>query len=236
MSRKPISKKIRFEVFKRDHFTCQYCGRMAPDVILEVDHIKPVAGGGDNEMVNLVTSCRDCNRGKGKRKLTDNDELKKQQAALDDLATRREQAEMMAEWRQSLADTDNALADKASEYIGTVSGYTLNDNGKRSIKKLIKNFSFEEVMEAIEISFDHYYHGTDKTWERAFDKIGGICYNRRHQVTSGHKAITIVLPNDVIKQIEEEMRDAFEVDGTPDLSAYISEMICIRYFIKNQED
>ena len=36
--RKPLSKKIRFEVFKRDAFTCQYCGQMAPDVLLEVDH------------------------------------------------------------------------------------------------------------------------------------------------------------------------------------------------------
>lgn len=37
--RKPISKKIRFEVFKRDGFTCQYCGRMAPDVVL-VDYLE----------------------------------------------------------------------------------------------------------------------------------------------------------------------------------------------------
>ena len=50
MARKPLSKKIRFEVFKRDKFTCQYCGRMSPDVILEVDHIEPVAEGGDNEI------------------------------------------------------------------------------------------------------------------------------------------------------------------------------------------
>ncbi len=62
--RKPISKKTRFEVFKRDKFTCQYCGRMSPDVILEVDHIKPVADGGTNKLINLITSCRDCNRGK----------------------------------------------------------------------------------------------------------------------------------------------------------------------------
>ena len=75
--RKTISKKIRFEVFKRDSFTCQYCGRMAPDVVLEIDHINPIANGGDNEIMNLVTSCYDCNRGKGKRKLSENDEIKK---------------------------------------------------------------------------------------------------------------------------------------------------------------
>jgi len=32
--RKTISKKIRFEVFKRDSFTCQYCGKSAPEIIL----------------------------------------------------------------------------------------------------------------------------------------------------------------------------------------------------------
>lgn len=58
--RKGISKKLRFEVFKRDSFKCQYCGESAPDVLLEVDHIKPVASGGDNEITNLITVCKDC--------------------------------------------------------------------------------------------------------------------------------------------------------------------------------
>ena len=64
--RRPIGKKMRFEVFKRDSFRCQYCGRSAPDVILEVDHMVSIADGGKNTLGNLVTSCRDCNRGKGK--------------------------------------------------------------------------------------------------------------------------------------------------------------------------
>jgi 5-methylcytosine-specific restriction endonuclease McrA len=41
-NRKTISKKTRFEVFKRDKFTCQFCGNEAPNVILEIDHLKPV--------------------------------------------------------------------------------------------------------------------------------------------------------------------------------------------------
>lgn len=63
--RKPISPKVRFEVFKRDRFTCRYCGRTTPQVILEIDHIVPVAEGGTNEVENLVTACYECNRGKG---------------------------------------------------------------------------------------------------------------------------------------------------------------------------
>ena len=52
--RKPISKKLRFEVFKRDSFTCQYCGKSAPDVVLHIDHIKPVKEGGTK--VERITS------------------------------------------------------------------------------------------------------------------------------------------------------------------------------------
>ena len=55
--RKNLSKSVRFEVFKRDSFKCQYCGKSAPDVVLEVDHIIPVSKGGDNDISNLITAC-----------------------------------------------------------------------------------------------------------------------------------------------------------------------------------
>jgi hypothetical protein len=62
--RKPLSKKARFEVFKRDGFACQYCGGHPPKVLLEVDHVIPVAEGGSNAEENLLTACFSCNRGK----------------------------------------------------------------------------------------------------------------------------------------------------------------------------
>jgi hypothetical protein len=65
-----ISKKLRFDIFKRDQFTCQYCGSHPPDIILHIDHMLPVAEGGGNEQDNLVTSCSDCNLGKGARLLS----------------------------------------------------------------------------------------------------------------------------------------------------------------------
>lgn len=60
----PLSKRIRFEVFKRDLFACQYCGQTPPKVTLEVDHIHPVSLGGNSDANNLITACFDCNRGK----------------------------------------------------------------------------------------------------------------------------------------------------------------------------
>lgn len=67
----PVSKSRRFEVFKRDGFTCQYCGSRPPEVVLEVDHIDPRALGGADEELNLITSCADCNRGKSAKRLGD---------------------------------------------------------------------------------------------------------------------------------------------------------------------
>lgn len=55
----------RFRILERDNFTCQYCGRKAPEVTLEVDHITPTSKGGKNIATNLITACMSCNRGKG---------------------------------------------------------------------------------------------------------------------------------------------------------------------------
>lgn len=58
---------LRFRILERDHFTCRYCGRQAPAVELEVDHIHPRAKGGSDRPDNLVTACVACNRGKRDR-------------------------------------------------------------------------------------------------------------------------------------------------------------------------
>jgi len=55
---------LRWTILNRDKFTCQYCGRQAPDVILHVDHkIAKIVGGSDDES-NLITACAACNIGK----------------------------------------------------------------------------------------------------------------------------------------------------------------------------
>lgn len=57
----------RYDILKRDGFTCQYCGAnsITHGVTLHVDHIKPVAKGGLTENSNLQTLCETCNLGKG---------------------------------------------------------------------------------------------------------------------------------------------------------------------------
>jgi len=55
---------LRFDILRRDGFTCRYCGRNGNSATLEVDHIDPKANGGLDAEENLVTACFPCNRGK----------------------------------------------------------------------------------------------------------------------------------------------------------------------------
>lgn len=57
----------RHNLFVRDHYRCQYCGRQLPTNRLTYDHVIPVAKGGGKNWENIVTSCVDCNRQKGDR-------------------------------------------------------------------------------------------------------------------------------------------------------------------------
>lgn len=69
MRRKSTGKRLRFDVFKRDHFTCQYCGAQPPAIVLVADHITPVAEGGETTIENLLAACEPCNQGKADRLL-----------------------------------------------------------------------------------------------------------------------------------------------------------------------
>ena len=63
----PRVKLTRREVFRRDNYTCQYCGRR--DTTLTVDHILPKHLGGKHIWTNVVAACPSCNHRKGGRRL-----------------------------------------------------------------------------------------------------------------------------------------------------------------------
>lgn len=187
--RKPIPKRTRFEVFKRDKFTCQYCGRKSPEVTLEVDHIKPVAEGGTNDILNLITACFDCNRGKSKIRLDDSTEIQKQQAQLELLAERREQLAMMLDWRRELSNTDDEVAVGILNYLFEKYGTSLTDDKKARSEaiRFVKNswmnyFGTEEILDAIDTASKQYGYAT-----MALRRVGGICYNKRRDPKTAEK-------------------------------------------------
>lgn len=155
-TRTAIPKQIRFEVFKRDSFTCQYCGRKAPEVILHIDHIDPVSNGGDNCIVNLITSCEPCNLGKSDIPLSAQHRIEKERSQLELLQERREQLQMIAEWRKSLREISNdevsILADEWSEAFG----WSPEEFHRRQIQILCKRSGFQMALEVIAKTGAHY--------------------------------------------------------------------------------
>lgn len=222
--RKSIPKKIRFEVFKRDKFTCQYCGRMAPDVVLEVDHIKPVAKGGTNDIMNLVTSCYECNRGKRDVELSDDSVIKKQQEQLSVLAEKNEQLEMMLEWRTGLLDIERNAVSAVERYLKkkfNKQHLAFNDIGIRNITKMLRSYSVAEVFDAIDIATDQYFDGSPESAREVLRKISGICHNRKYGSSEN------------IYWFNYLRKACFQKYGYADANDL--KILCL-YYMKNEED
>ena len=64
---RPRVKLTKKEIFRRDDYTCQYCGQQTKD--LTVDHVVPRHNGGQHSWENLVSACPQCNHRKGGRTL-----------------------------------------------------------------------------------------------------------------------------------------------------------------------
>jgi 5-methylcytosine-specific restriction endonuclease McrA len=60
---RPIVKLSRKEIFRRDHYTCQYCRKQTSD--LTIDHVIPRRLGGETRCDNVVSACPRCNHQKG---------------------------------------------------------------------------------------------------------------------------------------------------------------------------
>lgn len=168
-SRKPISKKKRFDVFKRDGFACQYCGATPPNAVLHVDHIIAVAEGGGNDITNLTTSCAACNLGKGARPLSSIPRGLKEQAA--EAEERMAQAAGYAEAIQAERDAIEAWAWDVAEIIkpGASKGYSRNNFG--SIVNFIRRIGYGNTLEAARIAADRWPQGP-----RRFKYFCGICW------------------------------------------------------------
>lgn len=180
--RKSLSKKTRFEVFKRDCFKCQYCGASAPEAILVVDHIDPISKDGADEMINYITACQPCNAGKSDRKLDDSTTLQKQKAQLAELNERREQLEMMMQWRGGLKEIGELELEQAIEtWRAGAIGWGLNDKGLKEMKAHIKKYGLNAVLDGIEVATTQYVvidketeKATQDSVNKAWAKLGGV--------------------------------------------------------------
>lgn len=172
-ARKQISKGTRFNVFKRDGFTCQYCGDHPPQAVLHVDHIVAVANGGGNDMDNLVTACLSCNLGKSASPLTDVPQSLKDKATA--VAEREEQLhgyyEVIEAKRERLDDQSWEIAEVLQPGC---SKKGFRNDWRLSIRQFIDRLGYHEVLEAAEIAH------AKKPWSKGtmFRYFCGVCWRK----------------------------------------------------------
>jgi hypothetical protein len=170
-TRVAVSKRVRFDVFKRDGFSCQYCGSVPPEVVLEIDHLVPVAEGGGNEETNLITSCFACNRGKGATPLTVAPE------SLADRAARIEELEaQLAGYRAIAMAREARIEADFWDIVDILTGQRQETSHEifNAIKRFLEKLPIDEVMDAASVAraFRTY---SDR---RRFKYFCGVCWRK----------------------------------------------------------
>lgn len=179
MARKQPGKRGRFEVFKRDNFTCQYCGNKPPACILEVDHIVPVSKGGGNEKLNLITACFDCNRGKHDKKLENIPVSLVSQ--IEDLKAKKRQvaaySRFIAKIKKETDHKVNELGVYWCNYFKEKNKYVFGKSRQVTIRRYLEVLPIEEIFDAIDIAMANVpvkYENDEPT----FRYFCGVCKNK----------------------------------------------------------
>lgn len=170
--RKSTSKRMRFEVFKRDNFECQYCGRRPPKVPLEIDHIIPVSKNGKTTKDNLITACFDCNRGKS------NIELDDVPRPLIETIERKKIAQLQyLDYKKVLKKEQKIIKDEINTiefvYCSSFAEYCFSDKFRITVKRFIKTLGVAAVEEAMEKSCIKIHYDE----QQVLKYFCGICWN-----------------------------------------------------------
>ena len=170
-----INKSLRFEVFKRDSFTCQYCGRQTPQTTLEIDHIIPKSKSGTDDINNLITSCFDCNRGKGAVPLSVLKITDTRKKEIERLKERRKQIEAYESFLHEEKVKEEQILQEINDYWASFCNgqYIISEKGLSSVRLFLKKLTPMEVREAISIAAKAVEDVEDR-----FKYFCGVCHNK----------------------------------------------------------
>lgn len=163
-----VGKRLRFEIFKRDGFTCQYCGQHPPSVVLEPDHIKPASKGGTNDSSNLVTACFDCNRGKSDILLSSIPESLRLHAQRI-----KEAEEQLRGYQEIIQSKVDRLEGETWKVVEILECGRFDSRDFNSIKRFIEKLGFHAVKEAMENAVNH----ANVSRYGIFKYFCGTCWN-----------------------------------------------------------
>ena len=171
-----VPKRTRFEVLRRDNYTCRYC--RSTDNPLTIDHVVPEALGGSDDPSNLVAACKDCNSGKSS--IAPDAALV---AQVDEDALRWARARAQAV--QQFTEHHDALRQKLAEFsklwaVWDSDQRWLPSDWERSIGYWLRDgISIQQMEDAIGIALNNnslgardvfrYMAGIIRTWVREID-------------------------------------------------------------------
>ena len=152
-----------------------YCGATPPQAVLHVDHINPVANGGKNDIDNLISSCSECNFGKGSALLT---------SVPQDLQSKALfllEAEKQIRGYQDAVDAKILRIERDCRRVVELyelfhTGYTLSKTAIISVNYFIDKLGLDETMAAMSLSC--HKKPTLKNSTDCYGYFCGICRNK----------------------------------------------------------
>lgn len=147
--RKPLSKRLRFEIFKRDGFRCIYCGATPLQRPLHVDHVEAVANGGTDDPANLVTACDACNLGKAAVRL--GDKALPVEAVNEAQKEQPDQIRAYLEAQREIARAKSAVVEALEDYWLERVGIEPDYHMLPRFPALVEEFGLARLMEAADI-------------------------------------------------------------------------------------
>lgn len=177
MERKAVSTRRRFEIFKRDNFTCMYYGKKPPSVILHIDHIIPVSKGGGNGTENLVTSCDKCNLGKSDVPLESVPE-----SLADRAASIKEAEKQLRAYRKVFREQEERILSDCWDVVRELFGESTVETKKailQSIRRFIELIGYEDTLISAGIASAKSFYGNDRT----FRYFCAVCWKKAREAT-----------------------------------------------------
>lgn len=199
-----ISKRLRFEILRRDNHTCRYCGASAPDVKLTVDHVTPEALGGRTEPANLVAACEACNSGKSS--------IAPDAAVVADVNSDALRWSRALEMAAAVRRTHNEMRDGyvthfehlwSDWHVGVEKlPVPLDDNWQSSVERFHDlNLPADEMARAIRVAMTNNRIAPDET----FRYFCGICWSVLRELQEAAADI-------VMAEIADEVNESFDID------------------------
>lgn len=109
------------------------------------------------------------------------------------------------DWRSQAA---NELERLCSDWKEAAPDFELDEARIRQLKILLRRFSEKEVSDAIFIAVENYVYKYKQSYAEAWERIGGVCYNRRNDEENPEQAI--------FRHLRNILRSRFGVRGSDD--------------------